>query len=93
MFDFYLNFNFNLFCFYLKLEQSSVNIHENLNSLIEAQTHYRLNENKGRKRAEDLNSKVLWWSIGEASVVMVVTIGQVLILKNFFSDKKGTIRT
>jgi hypothetical protein len=83
-------YSFALLC---QLEQSSANIHENLNSLIEAQTHYRLNENKGRKRAEDLNSKVLWWSLSEAAVVITITIAQVVILKNFFSDKKSTIRT
>ena len=75
------------------MEQSSVNIHENLNSLIEAQTHYRLNEAKGRKRAEELNSKVLWWSVAEACVVVLITVGQVIVLKNFFTDKKSTIRT
>jgi len=74
-----------------KMEQSSVNIHENLNSMIDLQTHYRLNESKGRKRAEDLNNRVLWWSIIETSVVLLIGFGQVMVLKNFFTDKKTSI--
>ncbi len=73
------------------MEQSSVNIHENLNSMIDLQTHYRLSESKGRKRAEDLNNRVLWWSIIETSVVLLIGFGQVMVLKNFFTDKKTSI--
>lgn len=74
-----------------KLEQSSAAIHESLNSVIDAQTHYRLNEAKGRKRAEDLNTRVMWWSIVETGFVVILGVGQVVVLKNFFTDKKGTI--
>jgi len=74
-----------------KMEQSSVNIHESLNSMIDSQTHYRLNESKGRKRAEDLNNRVMWWSIIETSVVLMISVGQVMVLKNFFTDKKISI--
>jgi len=71
-----------------KLEQSSANIHDSLNKVLDDQTHYRLREAQGRKRAEDLNSRVMWWSISESVAVLVITIGQVLILRNFFSDRK-----
>ncbi|RWS08923.1 transmembrane emp24 domain-containing protein 7-like protein [Dinothrombium tinctorium] len=74
-----------------KMEHSTVNIHENLNQVLDAQTHYRLNEAKGRKRAEELNARVMNWSIGESFVILVITIGQVMILKNFFTDRKSTI--
>lgn len=75
------------------MEQSGVNIHESLNSVIDAQTHYRLNEAKGRKRAEDLNTRVLWWSVIETLVVLTIGVGQVMVLKNFFTDKKSSIIT
>ncbi len=75
----------------LQMEQSSVNIHESLNTMIDLQTHYRLNESKGRKRAEDLNNRVLWWSIIETSVVLLIGFGQVMVLKNFFTDKKTSV--
>jgi len=74
-----------------KMEQSAVNLHENLNTIIDAQTHYRLNEAKGRKRAEDLNGRVLWWSVIETCVVLIIGVGQVIILKNFFTDKKNIV--
>ncbi|RWS24385.1 cop-coated vesicle membrane protein P24-like protein [Leptotrombidium deliense] len=76
-----------------KMEHTAVNLHENLNQVIDAQTHYRLNEATGRKRAEDLNHRVMYWSIGETFVILMVTVGQVFILKNFFTDRKSTIST
>lgn len=72
------------------METTSVNIHSSLNSIIDAQTHYRLNEAKGRKRAEDLNTRVLHWSVGETLLIIVIGIGQVMILRNFFTDRKST---
>ncbi|CAH8429940.1 unnamed protein product [Heterobilharzia americana] len=38
--------------------------------------------------AEDLNSAVFVWSVIITFVVVVTTVGQVTILKNFFSEKK-----
>lgn len=73
------------------MEQTAATIHESLNSVIDAQTHYRLNEAKGRKRAEDLNTRVMYWSIAETCFVIFLGVGQVLVLRNFFTDKKGTI--
>lgn len=74
-----------------KMEQSAASIHESLNAVVDSQTHYRLNEAKGRKRAEDLNTRVMWWSIVETLVVLTLGVGQVFILKSFFSDKKGSL--
>jgi len=76
-----------------KVEQSVDNIHKTLNQLMEEQTHYKLNEATGRKRAEHLNSRVFYWSVSEAVLVVIISLSQVFILKNFFSDKKHTIRT
>lgn len=73
------------------MEQTSQSIHESLNSVIDAQTHYRLNEAKGRKRAEDLNTRVMWWSIAETCFVLILGVGQVVVLRNFFTDNKGSI--
>lgn len=71
-----------------KMEKGSEKIHENLNTIIDYQTHHRLMEAQGRKRAEDLNARVLMWSIGETVVILIVTLSQVFVLKNFFTDKK-----
>ncbi|KAB0800527.1 hypothetical protein PPYR_06267 [Photinus pyralis] len=71
-----------------QMETSAQDIHKSLNSIIDFQTHHRLRETQGRKRAEDLNERVLWWSILESLAVLVIGFGQVFILKNFFTDKK-----
>ena len=42
------------------------------------QTHHRLREATGRKRAEDLNERVMIWSMGQTAVFIVISIGQVI---------------
>lgn len=76
-----------------KFEASAENIHENLNSIFDALTHYRLSEAKGRKRAEDLNSRVFWWSTLETIAVVLIGTVQVWTLKSFFSGHRATIPT
>jgi len=71
-----------------QLESSSQSIHENLNGIIDYQTHHRLRESQGRKRAEDLNERVMWWSIFQTIAILAITIGQVMVLRNFFSEKR-----
>lgn len=70
-----------------KMEQASVAIHKKLEQAADFQTHHRLRETQGRKRAEDINERVLWWSIIETFGILCITIGQVLILRNFFTDR------
>lgn len=41
----------------------------------------------GRKRAEDINERVLWWSIIETFGVLSISICQVMVLRNFFTDR------
>jgi len=71
-----------------QMESSAQDIHKALNSIIDYQTHHRLREAQGRKRAEDLNERVLWWSVLETLAVLVIGVGQVFVLKNFFTEKK-----
>jgi protein ERP2 len=70
------------------MESSAQEIHKSLSSIIDYQTHHRLREAQGRKRAEDLNERVMWWSILETLAVLIITVGQVFVLKNFFAEKK-----
>lgn len=72
-----------------KFEAAAENIHENLNSVFDALTHYRLSEAKGRKRAEDLNWRVFWWSAMETLAVVIIGGVQVWTLRGFFSDHRG----
>lgn len=60
-----------------QMEMSISNIGERLRIIDDYQTHHRLREATGRKRAEDLNEKVLFWSIGQASVFILIGVGQV----------------
>uniref|UniRef100_A0A182PKZ0 GOLD domain-containing protein n=1 Tax=Anopheles epiroticus TaxID=199890 RepID=A0A182PKZ0_9DIPT len=71
-----------------QLETSAQEIHKGLNAILDYQTHHRLREAQGRKRAEDLNERVLWWSLTETAAILIIAIGQVLVLRNFFSEKK-----
>lgn len=70
------------------MESSAQEIHKSLNTILDYQTHHRLREAQGRKRAEDLNERVLWWSIAETFAILVIGFGQIIILKNFFAEKK-----
>ncbi|CAB3383057.1 Hypothetical predicted protein [Cloeon dipterum] len=71
-----------------QMESSAQEIHKSLNSVADYQTHHRLREAQGRKRAEDLNSRVLTWSICETVAVVICAIGQVLVLRNFFTERR-----
>lgn len=64
-------------------------IHKNLNTVGDFQTHYRLRENHGRKIAEDLNSRVMWYSAIESFAICSVFLTYVIVMKGFFSDKKS----
>ncbi|XP_033725971.1 transmembrane emp24 domain-containing protein 7-like isoform X2 [Pecten maximus] len=71
------------------METSSVSVHENLKVVLDFQTHHRLREAQGRVYAEDLNERVFFWSIGESLIVLIIGIGQVLVLRSFFTDTRN----
>lgn len=71
-----------------QMESACVTIHEALKTVIDSQTHYRLREAQDRARAEDLNSRVSYWSVGETIALFVVSFSQVLLLKSFFTEKR-----
>jgi len=71
-----------------QMESSAQEIHENLNAVIDYQTHHRLRETQGRKRAEDLNERVMMWSIFVTAAIFTVGFGQVVVLKSFFAEKR-----
>ncbi|XP_008303250.1 transmembrane emp24 domain-containing protein 3 [Stegastes partitus] len=74
-----------------QLESSCVSIHEILKVVAESQTWYRLREAHDRTKAEHLLERVTYWSIGETVLLFVIGIGQVMMLKSFFADKKGSV--
>ncbi|KAI6203635.1 GOLD domain-containing protein [Aphelenchoides besseyi] len=74
-----------------KLESSAQTIGDRLRVVDDYQTHHRLREATGRRRAEDLNERVMIWSIGQTLVIVLASIGQVLLLKSFFNQKPSRI--
>ncbi|ALC49933.1 p24-1 [Drosophila busckii] len=71
-----------------QMETSSQAIHKALNDILDSQTHHRLREAQGRKRAEDLNQRVMIWSSLETGAIVFIGVLQILILRNFFTDRK-----
>lgn len=71
-----------------QMEQTAQEIHKSLNAILDFQTHHRLREAQGRKRGEDLNERVLWFSIVETSAILVIGITTVIVLRSFFSERK-----
>ena len=63
-------------------------LHEALKVVIDYQTHHKLRESQGRAFAENLNERVQYWSIGQSVVILIIGIGQVLVLRSFFTDRK-----
>jgi len=72
-----------------QMESSAFKIHDNLKSVLDYQTHLRLREAQGSKRAAEMNERVFFWAAGETLSILVITIGQVMVLKSFFADKKN----
>lgn len=59
--------------------------------MTESQTQYRLREAQDRTKAEDLLKRVTLWSIGETFLLFVIGIGQVMMLRSFFTDRKSSV--
>ncbi|EJD76358.1 integral type I protein, variant [Loa loa] len=71
-----------------QLETSASAIGDRLRLIDDYQTHHRLREATGRKRAEDLNERVLMWSLGQTAIIITLGIAQVLLLRSFFTEKR-----
>jgi len=52
------------------------------------QSTYRQNEAQGRYIAETLNLRVTWWSAAQALVIIFTGIGQIILLKCFFTETR-----
>ncbi|KPP78362.1 transmembrane emp24 domain-containing protein 3-like [Scleropages formosus] len=74
-----------------QMESACVSIHEMLKVVADSQTWYRLREAQDRSRAEDLHERVTYWSMGETLILLLVSVGQVLMLKSFFTEKKTSV--
>lgn len=76
--------------FLFQMESAAVSVHNSLNEVSDYQTHLMLREASGRAFAEFLNERVFYWSICETVAVLVIGIGQIIVLRSFFTDKRPT---
>jgi p24 family protein gamma-3 len=70
-----------------QMEQTAQEIHKSLNAILDYQTHHRLREAQGRKRGEDLNERVLWFSVIETTAILIVSIFTIIAIRRLFSEK------
>jgi len=70
------------------IESSAVQIHESLNTIIDYQTHHRLQEARSRSLAEYIFERVNYWSIGQTLIMLGMSFIQVFTLKRLFIDKR-----
>ncbi|KAK3093738.1 hypothetical protein FSP39_019503 [Pinctada imbricata] len=73
-------------------ETSCDNIHTEMTTVVNYQREFRLKEALGRHLAERMNQNVSWWSIGQTVVILLTGLGQVFILKTFFTEKSSTVK-
>ena len=73
------------------METKAVSIHNALNMIVDYQTHHRIRESHGRRMAERVNERVLWWSLLETGIIVLISVSQILVLRWFFVDKKSAI--
>ncbi|XP_055305906.1 transmembrane emp24 domain-containing protein 7-like [Sitodiplosis mosellana] len=66
------------------MESRADQIHDYLENIINLQTYYRLREGYGRRFAKELNDRVLWWSVTQTFVILIIGITQVLVLRKLF---------
>ncbi|KAG8277785.1 Transmembrane emp24 domain-containing protein 7 [Homalodisca vitripennis] len=67
------------------METSAEEVHNNIRMVEAYQRHMRVRESQGRKEAELLNLKVMVWSLTCTLSILLVSLGQVIILRRFFS--------
>lgn len=70
------------------VDQMMETIHAFTTKVMQYQTVYRLNEAQGRYIAETLNWRVTWWSTVQALIIMATGLGQLFVLKRFFTDRR-----
>jgi len=70
------------------METSALSTYQSLKAVMDYQTHHKLRESQGRAFAEDVNERVQYWSVGQTIIIFIAGLGQVLILRSFFSERK-----
>lgn len=71
-----------------KLEDMIRELSGSLVSIKHEQEYMHIRDRIHRDINESTNSKVVWWSIFEAAILVFMTVGQIYYLKRFFEVKR-----
>ncbi|EAL60582.1 hypothetical protein DDB_G0293540 [Dictyostelium discoideum AX4] len=69
------------------MDQSVQKIERVLQSVIHEQKKLRYREQANRDTSESTNARVVWWTIAEVIVLVVMGVGQIWYLRKWFDNK------
>ncbi|XP_067827470.1 transmembrane emp24 domain-containing protein 3-like [Heptranchias perlo] len=76
-----------------QLESACVSVHHAMKTVIIFQSQQRVRALIDRLHAEDIRTHVIYWATSETIILFLVTIGQVILLKSFFTEKRANAST
>jgi hypothetical protein len=71
-----------------KLDDMIRELSSSLVGIKHEQEYMHIRDRIHREINESTNSKVVWWSIFEAGILVLMTVGQIYYLKRFFEVKR-----
>lgn len=71
-----------------QMEESMEAIHRHATEVMKFQKVYRANEARGRYEADQLNQTVQWWSLTQSFIILIAGLGEIVILKRFFTHRR-----
>ncbi|XP_078283514.1 transmembrane emp24 domain-containing protein 3-like [Rhinoraja longicauda] len=74
-----------------QLEYSCIKVHSSLVRLEDLQTNYHVQLLVDWLHAATVNTSIMYWAASETIILFLVTIGQVVVLKKFFTEKKANV--
>ncbi|XP_062922203.1 transmembrane emp24 domain-containing protein 3-like [Mobula hypostoma] len=74
-----------------QLESSCTTIYYSLRHVIDLQSLQRLQALIDWLHAGSINTQVLYWAVSQTVSLLLVTIGQVIVLKRFFTEKRASV--
>ncbi|KAM9969594.1 hypothetical protein ACTFIR_001430 [Dictyostelium discoideum] len=71
------------------IERSIMTLSDGVIAVKNEQNYFKMREAAHRNTAESTNSRVLWWSVFEAFVLIALSIWQIYYLRRFFEVKRA----
>lgn len=70
------------------MEKSQL-VHEELNALVHHHDYLRMRESQHRSVVEHTFSSVLFWTVVEAALVVIMAVSQIMYFRNFLEKKRS----